>query len=240
MNWVVNTFVPVTGEKDSMKLGDIKPSDSFVSSSIDFLESNGPIHMVDDPNLGETEERYVYISNPLWTAAKVAGWYLMSDADSDAEFPKNDRTLALGEGMCVYNADGEGLSLNFSGAVYSESAPITLGDEMNWLGNCSPSDITLKDITVNEKFSSSSIDILASDGPVRTINDPNLGETEERYVYISNPNWTAAKVAGWYLMSDADNDAEYPKNDTVIKAGEGLCVYNADGEDVIISIPSAL
>ncbi len=222
-----------------MKLGDIGINDSniFISSMIEFLTSDGANAKIVDSNLGEVTESYVYWPAEF-AAAGVAGWYLY--ADSNAEYPKNDRVIEFGEGYCLTLASGEeGAKLVYSGAVAQESTPKTLGDNFNYLGNCSPVDITIGDLTVNDDiFISSMVEFLTNQGANVIINDPVLGAVSESYVYWP-AEFAAAGVAGWYLY--ADSNAEYPKNDRVIKAGEAFCVTHAAGEDgAIIVLPSAL
>lgn len=236
-NYTCPTFQAVSS--GSMKLGDIGVNDSniFISSKIEFLTSDGANAKVTDPAFGEVFESYVYWP-AAYTTANVSGWYLVDDAN--AEYPKNDRVIAFGEGFCLTLAAGEeGAKLVYSGAVAQESTTKELGDNFNYLGNCSPVDITIGDLTVNDEiFISSMVEFLANNGANATVQDANFGEVYESYVYWP-AEYTVANVAGWYLA--ADSNAEYPKNDRVIKAGEAFCVTHAAGEDgAMIVLPSAL
>ena len=220
-----------------MKLGDIDASDDFYASSIQFLTSGGATAKVDHPQLGN-----VYATYKFWwaedTTAGVRGWYL--DADSDAEYPQNDRVIKAGEAFCVdldaYELDA---TLNFAGEVDGEDNVLSFSHvKFSYVGNSSPVDITLGDIDASDDFYASSIQFLTSGGATAKVDHPQLGN-----VYATYKFWwaedTTAGVRGWYL--DADGDAEYPQNDRVIKAGEAFCVdLDAYEQDATITIPSAL
>ena len=103
-NYVANTFVPVGTERSEMTLGDIKPNEDFVNSSIQFLTTGGATAKVNDPNLGEVYATYVY-----WTEDDQpedgAGWYFF--ADDDAAYNQNGRAIAAGEAFCVDRSGSE-------------------------------------------------------------------------------------------------------------------------------------
>ena len=130
-----------------------------------------------------------------------------------------------------------GAALVYSGAV--ETAPVTksLNANFNFLGNCSPTDITFGDITPNEKFVNSSIQLLTSGGATAKVTVDGLGTVKATFSYWEEKD--ASDGAGWYL--DADDDAEYNQNWRVIQAGSGFLVNRAGTEtDATITIPSAL
>ena len=87
-----------------MTLGDVKPNEDFVNSSIQFLTTGGATAKVTDPNLGEVYATYVY-----WTEDDQpedgAGWYFY--ADDDAAYNQNSRPLSAGEAFCVSRASNE-------------------------------------------------------------------------------------------------------------------------------------
>ena len=237
MNWTCNTFVPVDGA--TMTLGDIKVTDGFVNSAITFLQPNGLVKTVYSEGLGKTvNEQYVY-----WFAEddpeQGAGWYFK--ADEDGEFNQNARVIAVGEGYYVQGNGSEiGESLVFSGAVKDSPTALEVASvQMNWFGNCSPTKITLGDITASDGFVNSAITFLQPNGLVMTVDSEGLGKTvNEQYVY-----WFAEddpeQGAGWYFK--ADEDGEFNKNAREIEAGVGFYVQGNGskiGESIVI--PSAL
>ena len=236
MNWTCNTFKPVTGS--TLTLGDIKATDGFVSSAITFLQPNGLVKTVYSEGLGKTvNEQYVY-----WFAEddpeQGEGWYFK--ADDDGEYNQNSRVIALGEGYYVQGASSEiGEALIFSGEVPGATTLEITSAQMNWFGNCSPTKITLGDITVSDGVVSSAITFLQPSGLVKTVYSEGLGKTvNEQYVY-----WFAEddpeEGAGWYFK--ADDDGEFNQNAREIEAGEGFYIQGASseiGESIVI--PSAL
>ena len=237
MNWTCNTFVPVNGA--TMTLGDIKVTDGFVNSSVVFLQPSGLGKTVYCEGLGKTvKEQYVY-----WfeedEPEEGEGWYFVQD--EDGEFNQNSRVIAFGEGYYVKGNGSEiGESLIFSGAVKDSATTLEITSaQMNWFGNCSPTKITLGDITVSEDFVNSAITFLQPSGLGKTVYSDDLGKTvKEQYVY-----WFAEddpeEGAGWYFIQD--EDGEYNQNAREIEAGEGFYV-KGNGSEIgeSIVIPSAL
>ena len=229
------TFVPVSGDQDEMTLADLVPNDEFVSSSITFMTPGGATPRVTFGGK-QVAQRYVY-----WTAddgaEDGAGWYL--EADEDATVNQNSVNIPFGTGFLVFRDAGEsGANLTYSGAVSTE--PVTKGfatSSYNICGNCSPTAITLGDITVNDEFVSSAITFMTSGGATPRVTFGGK-QVAARYVY-----WTAddgaEDGAGWYL--EADEDATVNQNDLPIAAGEGFLVFRDAGEaGATITIPSAL
>ena len=237
MNWTCNTFVPVNGE--TMTLGDITVTEGFVNSAITFLQPSGLTKEVYCEGLGKTvREQYVY-----WfeedDPEQGAGWYFK--ADEDGEFNQNSRVIALGEGYYVQGTGKEiGESLIFSGTVKDTStALVTTTAQMNWFGNCSPTKITLGDITVSEGFVNSAITFLQPDGLTKEVYSEGLEKTvREQYVYWFEED-DPEQGAGWYFK--ADEDGEFNQNAREIEAGAGFYVQGTGkeiGESIVI--PSAL
>ena len=80
-----------------MTLGDLVPSDDFVSSTISFMTSGGATAKVDF-NGASISAIYSY-----WNEGEAedgAGWYL--EADSNATVNQNKVTLAAGAGFLVF------------------------------------------------------------------------------------------------------------------------------------------
>ena len=237
MNWTCNTFKPVDGA--TLTLGDITVTEGFVNSAITFLQPSGLTKEVYCEELGKTvREQYVY-----WfeedDPEQGAGWYFKQDVDG--EFNQNARVIALGEGYYVQGTSSEiGESLIFSGAV--QDAPTALeitSAQMNWFGNCSPTKITLGDITVSEDFVNSAITFLQPSGLTKEVYCEGLGKTvREQYVYWFEED-DPEQGAGWYFKQDVDG--EFNQNTRAIEAAEGFYVQGTSseiGESIVI--PSAL
>ena len=238
-NYECATFQAVGKARDAQTLGDIKASEGFSYSEIQFLTSGGANAYVDHPQLGRVIQSYTYWSDPDWTESGVAGWYLYDD--EDGAYPMNDIVIPLGQAYCVSVAGSEvGETLNYAGEVPNSAVALTFDHaNFNYVGNCTPADITLGDIVASEDFSYSEIQFLTSGGANAYVDHPQLGRVIQSYTYWSDPDWTEAGVAGWYLYDD--EDGAYPMNDINIKAGQGFCVSVAGSEvGEGISIPSAL
>ena len=235
-NYVANTFVPVGGNRATMTLGDIKPNEEFIASTIQFLTSGGATAKVTVEGLGNVKAIYSY-----WTEedgpSDGAGWYL--DADGDQEYNQNSRIVPFGDAYCVERDSGEtGAALVYAGEV--ENAPVTktFNSGFNYIGNCAPANITLGDITPNEDFIASTIQFLTSGGATAKVTVEGLGTVKAIYSYWTEEDGPS-DGAGWYL--DADGDQEYNQNSRVINAGEAFCVERDSGETTAsLTIPSAL
>lgn len=227
------TFVPVSGDKNEMTLGDLQPNDEFVSSTISFMTSGGATAKVN------FKGAQVYASYTYWTeedAEDGAGWYL--EADEDATVNQNSVNIPFGTGFLVFRDAGESdATVTYSGEVSTE--PVTKGFATagyNICGNCSPVDLTLGDVTVSDDFVSSTISFMTSGGATAKVN------FKGSQVYASYTYWTeedAEDGAGWYL--ETDEDATVNQNTVVLPAGVGFLVFRDAGEaEATITIPSAL
>ena len=238
-NYECATFQAVGKARDAQTLGDIKASDGFSFSEIQFLTSGGANAYVDHPQLGHVIQSYTYWADPAWTEAGVAGWYLYDD--NDGAYPMNSVVIPMGQAYCVRVDNGEiGESLNYAGEVPSTAIPITFAHaNFNYVGNCTPVQITLGDIVGSENLSFSQIQFLTSGGANAYVDHAQLGHVIQSYTYWSDPAWTEAGVAGWYLYDD--QDGAYPMNDIVLNPGQAFCVWVDNGEvDESISIPAAV
>ena len=233
---MVATFERVDGKP--MTLGDIKAENiAFDSSSLQLLNSDGAnLTLPDDPDFPGAYATFIYMSEEEADGEYTPGWYL--SCDGDAEHCKNDFELPFGQGFCMDKSD-TGAALVFSGNVRASNKPITLDEHFNYLGNCSPKDLTLGDITaINIAFDSSSLQLLNKDGSNLILDDdPDFPGAYATFIYMSEEEADGEYTVGWYLS--CDGDAEYPKNDFQIKAGQGFCMDKSDTGAQIV-IPSAL
>ena len=235
-NFVVNTFVPVGANRAEMTFGDIKPNEDFVNSQIQLLTSGGATANVTVDGLGTKRARFIY-----WTEddgpEDGEGWYL--DSDDDAEYNQNSRVIPFGDGYLVDRSTGEpNAALVFAGEVQDSPVTKELQPKFNFLGNCCPRDITFGDVTPNEDFVNSQIQLLTSGGATANVTVDGLGTKRARFIYWTEDDG-AEDGAGWYL--DSDDDAEYNQNSRVISAGSGFLVDRSTGEpNATITLPKAL
>ena len=228
-------FTPVQGEESAMTLGDLVPNDEFVYSSITFMTPGGATAKTTFGGK-QVAQKYVY-----WAAdddpEEGAGWYLY--ADEDGETNQNATLLPFGDGFLVQRSATEtDANLVYSGAV--KTTPTTKGfanSGYNICGNCSPTAITLGDITPNDEFVYSSITFMTPGGATAKTTFGGK-QVAQKYVY-----WAAdddpEEGAGWYLY--ADEDGETNQNALILEAGEGFLVQRSATEtEAKLTIPSAL
>ena len=234
MNFRCAAFVPVGKDRAAMTLGDFIPNEDFVNSSIMFLTTGGATARTTFDG-ATVAERYTY-----WTAdddpEDGPGWYLY--ADDDATVNQNDKIVPFGQAFCVTRTQTEtDATLTTAGEVQDTPVTLSFVQNMNFVGNCSPVDLTLGDITPNEDFVNSSIMFLTTGGATaRTTFDG--AQVAERYTY-----WTAdddpEDGAGWYLY--ADDDAASNMNSRPVPAGQAFCVTRTQTEaDATLTIPAAI
>ena len=236
-NIAAATFIPVAGDKNGMTLGDLTPSADFVSSAVSFMTPGGATPRVSFGNK-QVAARYVYWADADDTDAGVAGWYL--EDDDDATVCQNSVNIPFATGFLVYRTGSEAdATISSAGAVSTE--PVTKSfpnAQYNICGNCSPTAITLGDITVNDKFVSSAISFMTPGGATPRVTFGNK-QVAARYVYWSDADDTDAGEIGWYL--EDDDDATVCQNDVKLEAGQGFLVYRTGSEsEATLTIPSAL
>ena len=230
------TFLPVGKTAAELTLGDIKPNDAFINSSIQFMTAGGANAKV---TFGGKQ---VYATYTYWAEGDDpedgAGWYLA--ADEDAEVNQNSVALPMGTGFLVSRMGSEaGAQLVFCGEVNTEPVTPSLPNAgYNVVGNCCPTDLKLGDITPNAAFVNSSIQFMTAGGANAKV---TFGGKQ---VYATYTYWTAGDDPedgpGWYLA--ADEDAEVNQNELVtIPAGGGFLVSRMGSEaTATVTLPSAL
>lgn len=227
-NFIGATFLPISS---SMTLGDVSVNDKFVPISDTLYTING---------YGGVAASYYYVDAETAEAfGGSAGWYLDSDIDNwDGEselVSQNNVTLSVGQMVCVSASEAEA-AIVFAGAVADEDVTLVLDTTArNFLVNCTPVNITLGDITVNDKFVPISDTLYTMNG---------YGGVAASYYYVDAETAEAfGGSAGWYLDSDIDNwDGEstiVSRNDVEIAAGQGF-VASASEAGAGVIIPSAL
>ena len=230
------TFLPVGKTADDLTLGDIKPNEDFVNSSIQFMTAGGANAKVSFGGK-QVKAEYTY-----WTEddepGDGAGWYL--EADEDAEVNQNGVVLPMGTGFLVSRNGAEpDATLVYSGEVNTEPVTPSLPNSgYNVIGNCCPTDLKIGDITPNEDFVNSSIQFMTPGGANAKVSFGGK-QVKAEYTYWTEDD-EPGDGAGWYL--EADEDAEVNQNELVtIPAGGGFLVSRNGAEpDATVTIPSAL
>ncbi len=245
MNFECATFLPVDKADTAMVLGDLKANDTFMftADTIQTLTDGGAklamytycseqaiIDLVDDYGLQVGWYDYDELNNWDWTPATVPAL-------------KNDVALPYGT-MYVLQSGNEGAALIYSGKVLSEDKEFIVESRvMNMLGNATPVDITLGDITANDKFAFALDTLqLLTDG----------GGTKAMYTYLGTAAIEEFGYAvyglkeGWYDFNEINYEWDWTaatvpaqKNDVPIPAGYGFIVQSGS-ESAGITIPAAL
>ncbi len=231
-NYRCATFVSTDKTRATMTLGDIIPNEDFVNSSIQFLTSAGATAKV---TFGGRQVSEIYTYWEEEDAEDGAGWYLL--ADDDATQNCNDRVIAFGEAFCVTRTGSEAdATLTTAGNVQDTAVTYSFAQNFNYVGNCSPVEITLGDITPNEDFVNSSIQFLTEGGATAKV---TFGGRQVSEIYTYWEEDDAEDGAGWYLL--ADDDATQNCNAKVIAPGQAFCVTRTGSEaDATLTIPAPL
>ena len=187
--------------------------------------------------MGEVYEQYIFIPGE-YTVDQKDGWFFFDDGYGT--YHKETRSFAFGEGCVINTPDGEeDNAFTFSGEVSQESTPIEISLDYNWLGNCTPVAKTLADLAVDgDTFISTTVEFFNSNGGVNVINDDDMGEVYEQYIFIPG-EYTVDQKDGWFFFDDGYGT--YHKESRIIPAGAGFVVNCPDGEEGnVIDLPSAL
>lgn len=236
-NLSCSTFQTV-GDKVAT-LGDITANDLFAFAADTLQTLNGN---------GGTLANYTFLSAnvaPDYAEYGLSeGWYdydeLMAwDWASEAPAKKNSVELPFGT-MFILQSANDGAALVYSGEVLpTDKEFLIISGVWNMLGNATPVDLTLGDITANDIFA------FAAD-TIQTLN--GNGGTLANYTYLSPtfvPDYEMYGLkAGWYdyddLMAwDWASEAPAQKNNVAIPAGYGFIVQSAN-DGASITIPSPL
>ena len=217
-----------------MTLGDIKPNDDFVESSIQFLTPGGATAKV------TFNEKTYWATYKYWREddepEQGEGWYFADDDNGD--YNQNSRVVPFGDAYCVdRNGTESDANLVYAGQVEGAVTKAFTTTHFNYIGNCSPTQITLGDLTPNDTFVESSIQFLTSGGATAkvTFNDKTYWATYKYWREEDEPE----QGAGWYFADDENGD--YNQNSRVIAAGEAFCVdVNGSETGASITIPDPL
>ena len=199
-----------------MTLKDLVPNDAFVNSSIQFLTPGGATAKV------KFNEDTYYATYKYWREnddpEQGAGWYFASDDNGD--YNQNSRVIPFGDAYCVARSATEtDAGFVFAGQVEGAVTKEFTTANFNYIGNCSPTQITLGDVTPNDTFVNSSIQFLTSGGATAKVkfNEDTYYATYKYWRESDDPE----QGPGWYFASDDNGD--YNQNGRIIEAGEAFC-----------------
>ena len=237
-NYVGASFIPCGKTKKDIKLGDIKASDNFIKSTIQFWTAGGGNMKTNVEEFVNKPMNFCYWPEDCGQIGEVAGWYL--EADEDAKYPMNDVAIPLGQGFVVNRYAGENAeTITFAGEVNGNSFPLNgFATDFNYVGTGAPRMVKLGEIIASDDAIKSAIQFWTPGGGNMKTNVEEFVNKPMNFCYWPEDCGQIGEVAGWYL--EADEDAKYPMNDVQIPAGGGFIFSRYPGEDVILSMPAAL
>ena len=293
---VTATFIKVDGSEK--KLGDYVPSsakltlDRFTGSNfyLNFYNAKGAQRKVaDDTEIARlwpaaiedatikdkvVSLTYYYKETTKGTPDADIGWYLVADR-STRKYPLNDYVLKDGDGFLMSvgsahgTAEGQGVTLVYSGAVDPEATPIRVMNASELTGNMTPTTVKLGQMVPSsakltlDRFTGSNFYLnfynakgaqrkVADDAEIArlwpaaiedaTIKDKVVSLT---YYYKETTKGTPDADIGWYLVADRST-RKYPLNNYELKSSDGFLMSvgsahgTAEGQGVTLEFPSAL
>lgn len=233
----VGTFKACNKSKADMTYGDIKAANGFV--------------FVDDilmtlTSVGRTGDVVTYLSEEESSAYGIkAGWYDKNylnevwdwESPIPDEFCFTNKKLPFGTMFIVQGT--EGATVNFAGEVIGENHQYEiLGGQYNMIGNATPADLVLGDISASNGF-------VFVDDIIMTLT--NVGRTGDVLTFLSADESSSYGIApGWYDKNylnevwdwESPIPEEYIFNKLPIPAGYGFIAQGTEG--AIVEIPSPL
>ena len=239
-NCLSATFLPVGKDGKDMKLGEVTASADFAfgADTVMFLAANGA-----------TEATFTYVGEEEAKSYNTApGWYdynyvMGEEWDWSSQIPEpyqgNNVDLPYGM-MVIVQASTSDATINYAGEVLAVNKQFELvSGEYNMLGNATPVDITLGDISAGNGFGfgSDTIMFLAANGATKST-WTFVGE-EEAKSYNTAPGWYDYN----YVMGEEwDWGSQIPEpyqgNGIELDAGDGFIVQ-ASVDKSYIELPKA-
>ena len=234
-------------DKEEMCLGDLKFNASFKNSEIQILEDGGMTMGLDweefpliDHGDEDLQAIFDYVSAAT-AGAGGEGWYLAQD--EDYAYNMNEWLVPFGWQFVIDCTDRNSQIIG-NGEVDRENEEFDLERSVfNYLGNCTPSELTLGDLILGANFKNSEIQILEDGGMTMVLDweefpliDHGDEDLQAIFDYVSAAT-AGAGGAGWYLAQDSEY--AYNMNEWVIEPGDGFVIDCTDRNASII-VPSAL
>jgi len=221
------TLAPIGMTGGNMILGDIAANENFspFEDAIQIFDSTGSKILM-----------ATYVSQAVLDANEItgveAGWWDLADVNFE-NGDLNDTVIQFGSSMTVFTGYA-GAGLVYVGELVQSDNPLPLVQNgYTFLGNASPVDLLLGDITANENFSPFEDAIQIFD---------STGSKILMATYVSQAVLDANEItgveAGWWDLADV-NFENGDLNDTVIVAGQGMTVFTGYAGAAII-IPNPL
>ena len=245
-NFMVSTFDKVDGS--TMKLGDISVDENYSVSTISFLKPDTAATKTFEIEV-EGEKKNVF-GFMYWFEGDLVetpfegkpGWYY-ADEDTGALFDMNNVEIPYGSMFYVEGA--EDCNIVVSGNVLKGDQPVAVVTDLyNFMGNCTPTDLKLADIGVDEEtYSVSTLSFLKPDtAATKTFEIEVEGVKKNVFGFMYWFEGDLVETAfegkpGWYY-ADEDTGALFDMNGVDIPAGSMFYIEGA--EDTSIIIPSAL
>jgi hypothetical protein len=226
-NLICGTFEKVDGSE--LTLADVKPNAAFTwmnSDTIQFLDDGGGTRV-------RTSDGQPAIYGYFTTSdgAPADGWYHYDSATLMGMWvePEAADDFSYGAGVVVQTFDKTG-GLMFSGAVHAGAATI-VADKSGWnlIGNPTPCDLTLKDVTPNATFTwmnSDTIQFLDDGGGTRVRTSDG-----QPAIYGYFTTLDGAPADGWYHYDSATLTGmwvEPEEEDNTLNAGDAFVVQTFD------------
>ena len=237
-NFMVATFDKVN-PLATYTLADISVNDDFVVSTLSFLNPANAAtksFVID----GYTADQFFYYfeSDLVGTAFEgQPGWYFV---DEDEGNMHSANSIAVPFGSSFYIEGAENAAVVFSGTVANTDTPIDVVEgAYNFMGNCSPANLTLADIGVSDDFVVSTLSFL---NPANAATKSFVidGYTADQFFYYFESDLVGTAFEGqpgWYFV-DEDEGNLHSANSIPVNAGDMFYVEGA--EDAQVIVPSAL
>ena len=228
-NYVGGTFERVDGE--TLSLADVSKNDQFTCDNPDllfFLDDGGGTRVRKDGYLAQ----YSYFTKADYDAP-ADGWYVYDAIANDGTWlaPEEEDDFSYGAGAVVTTINKEA-ALIFSGAVHKGAPTIIISKiGFNFVGNPTPCDLTLSDVTPNDIFTCDNPDLLFfldDGGGTKVRKDGYLSQ----YSYFTKDGFDAP-ADGWYIYDAIANDGIWvgpDEEDNNLTAGTAFVVTTISKE----------
>ena len=236
-SWLLNTLPAVGKAKEDLTFGDFK----VVTPDGGLLDQYS-VQVVVYGDAGQEVGMYSYVDEAaisIYGWPCDPGWYTTASLEDYSCVSANDVVIPFGYGFMVISNCGA--SLTCAGEVAKGATDITINSQTTsggytWTGNCSPVDLTFKEIG-----------IIAPEGglldqySVQVVVYGDAGQEVGMYSYvdevaISIYGWPCDP--GWYTTASLEDYSCVSAADVELKAGQMVMIISNCG--ATWSVPSAL